>query len=140
MPREPREGEARLIRRLVAAQRIAVVGAHHQEDRAAHYVPAYLLGAGKTILPVNPRYEQLFGVPCYASLAAVPGKIDLVNVFRRAEACPEVVRQAIAVGAKAIWLQSGIISNEAAELARAAGLDFVQDRCLMVEHRRHVQR
>lgn len=127
------------MRQLIRAQRIAVVGASDREGRPASYVPKYLLSAGKEVIPVNPRYDQLWGRKCYPTLASIPaaeGPIELVNVFRKAEACPEVVRDAIAAGAKAIWLQSGILSPESRQLAQAAGLDYIEDRCLMVELRR----
>jgi predicted CoA-binding protein len=136
MPRPPSEDELSVIRRLLQAQRIAIVGASHKPEREAHYVPEYLQSAGKQVLPVNPRYQEVLGVRCYPDLASVPRPIDLVNVFRNADACPQVVREAIAAGARGVWLQSGIVSPEAERLARDAGLDFVQDRCLMVEHRR----
>jgi predicted CoA-binding protein len=95
-----------------------------------------MLSQGKEILPVNPNHSTVLGRKCYPSLKDVPGPIDLVNVFRRPLACPDVVRDAIAAGAKGIWLQSGIISEEAKRLAEAAGIPFVQNRCLMVEHSR----
>ncbi len=129
--------ESQTVTRLLAATRIAVIGASEGPTRAGHYVPAYLMQVGKQILPVNPKYQQVLGVTCYPSLSAVPGPVDLVNVFRRPEACPEIVREAVATGAKGVWLQSGIVSDEARQMALEAGLDFVQDRCLMVEHRRH---
>lgn len=80
----------------------------------------------------------MLGKACYKSLAEVPGQIDLVDVFRRPQFCADVARDAVAAGAKAIWLQSGITSSEAREIAQNAGLDFVQNRCLMVEHSQHV--
>lgn len=136
MPSDKSDGEAEVIGRLIAAKRIVVVGASNDPGRAGCYVPEYLLSVGKEVVPVNPKHRQVLGRKCYGSLAEVPGPIDLVDVFRRGEACPEVVREAIAVGAKGVWLQSGIVSEEARRLAREAGIDFVQDRCLMVEHRR----
>jgi predicted CoA-binding protein len=134
--RQPDSDLEALVRRLTQARRIAVVGATDQDRRAGAYVPQYLIAAGREVIPVNPKYTELWGRRCYASLAEVPGPIELVNVFRKAEVCPGVVREAIAAGAKAVWLQSGIVSAEARKLAQAAGLDYVEDRCLMVEVRR----
>src|SRR4051812_30967214 len=107
-----REGDAEFqtVHRLVAARRIAVVGLSDDPSRASYGVARYLTSAGKEILPVNPNYEQVMGLRCFARLEDVPGPIDLVDVFRRPEFCPEVVRSAIAVGAKGVWLQSGITS------------------------------
>jgi predicted CoA-binding protein len=125
-----------IIRHLLQAKRIAVVGLADDPSRPSHYVSEYMMENGKEVIPVNPNHEQVLGKQCYKSLKDVPGSIDLVNVFRRPSFCPEVVRDAIAVGAKGIWLQSGIISEEAQKLAREAGIPFIQNRCLMVEHSR----
>ena len=91
---------------------------------------------GYRIIPVNPKETQILGETSYANLADIPVPVDLVNVFRRPQQAPAVVQEAIAIGAKAVWLQSDIISEEAEVLATAAGLDFVMDRCIMVEHRK----
>lgn len=88
---------------------------------------------------MNPTAKEIFGRKAYASLADVPGPIDLVDVFRPAAEAPAVVEQAIAAGAKAVWLQSGIRSPEARRLAEDAGLEYVEDRCIMIEHRRKLQ-
>jgi predicted CoA-binding protein len=93
-----------------------------------------LLAHGYDVVPVNPNHEEVLHRKCYARLADVPGEIDLVNVFRRPEFCADVTREAIAIGAKGVWLQSGIRNDEAMALAAEAGVDFVQDRCIMVEH------
>lgn len=130
------DSESEVVRRLLAAKRIAVVGASDDPGRPGYYVPEYMLSVGRQILPVNPKHEEVLGQHCYASLADVPGPIDLVNVFRRPAACADVVRQAIVAGAKGVWLQSGIINDEAKRLAEEAGMDFVQDRCIMAEHSR----
>src|SRR5439155_25368012 len=95
---------------------------------------SYLLSHGYDVVPVDPTHDQVLGKKCYAQLSDVPGKIDLVNVFRRPEFCAEVTREAIAAGAAGVWLQSGIRNDVARELAEQAGIDFVQDRCIMVEH------
>jgi predicted CoA-binding protein len=113
---------------------IAVVGASSDRTRAAFGVPRYLQRAGFRIIPVNPRETEVLGEKAYASLADVPDKIDLVAVFRRPQFVPEIVDQAIALGIPAVWLQSGIVHEEAKARAESAGVDFVMDRCLMVEH------
>src|ERR1041384_1569665 len=128
--------ETQVIERLLNANRIAIVGLSDDPARPSHEIGRYLLEHDKEIIPVNPNCQRLLGLKCYASLSDVPGPIDLVNVFRRQEHCPEVVRQAIKVGAKGIWLQSGILSEKAKGLAQRAGIDFVQNKCIMVEHRR----
>lgn len=125
--------ELMIIQRLLAARRVAIVGLSDDPSRPSFGIASYLLSVGKEIVPVNPNHARVLGVKCYPSLEAVPDPIDLVNVFRRPEHCADVVRSAIAVGAKGIWLQSGIISREARELAAAAEIDFVQNRCIMVE-------
>ena len=134
------ETDATAIGRMLAGRRIAVVGLSDDPARPSHGVSAHMLAAGYTILPVNPNCTSALGQPCHATLADIPGgPVDVVNVFRRPLACGQVVRDAIAAGAKGVWLQSGIVNDEAKRLAADAGLDFVQDRCIMVEHarRRH---
>ena len=137
MPANERDPEASAIGRMISARRIAVVGLSDDSSRPSFGVASYLLSAGKEIIPVNPNHERVMGLKCYPSLSAVPKPIDVVDVFRRAEFCAEVVREATAAGAGGVWLQSGIINEEARELALRAGIDFVQNRCLMVEHMRH---
>jgi predicted CoA-binding protein len=126
--------EADAVRRMLDAKRIAVVGLSDDPSRPSYDVASYLRSAGKEIIPVNPTHTTVMGLICYPSLSAVPGPIDVVNVFRRPQFCAEVARDAVEVGAKGIWLQSGIKSDEAREMARRAGIDFVQNRCLKVEH------
>ncbi|MFC7612986.1 CoA-binding protein [Actinokineospora soli] len=109
--------------------------AQRQPRRPSHGVARYLVSAGLTVYPVNPGLSTWEGLPAYASLADVPGPIDIVDVFRRPEHAPDVAREAVAVGAGALWLQLGVISEEAASIATAGGLDVVMDRCLAVEHR-----
>jgi hypothetical protein len=122
---------------LSEARTIAVVGASPKEWRPSHYVMRYLMEQGYRCIPVRPRdCEEVLGIRCVASLAEVDEPIDLVDVFRRSERCPEVARDAVAAGAKALWLQSGIVSPEARETAEQAGLDYVEDECTMVMHRR----
>ena len=104
---------------MLAGRRIAVVGLSDDPSRASYGVAAYLRSAGKEILPVNPNYATVMGLKCYARLEDVPGEIDVVDVFRRPEHCPDVVRSAVAVGAKGVWLQSGVVSEESRRHCRA---------------------
>ena len=122
------------IERMLDATRIAIVGASDDPSRPSHRIASYLLAHGKEVVPVNPNHETVLSLKCYRSLSEIPGSIDLINVFRRPEFCADVARQAIAIGAKGLWLQSGIACGESERLARDAGLLFVQDRCIMVEH------
>lgn len=134
LPARDGDSEFQLVQRLLDARRIAVVGLSDDPSRPSNEVSRYMLSAGKTIIPVNPMHQSVLGQKCYASLKDVPPPIDLVNVFRRPQFCADVVRDAISVGAAGIWLQSGIRSPEARRLAEEAGIDYVEDRCLMVEH------
>ena len=134
LPTGHRGTEAEAVRRMVNAKRIAVVGLSDDPSRPSYDVASYLRSVGKEILPVNPNHKTVMGLTCYPSLGAVPGPIDVVDVFRRPEFCADVARDAVTVGAKGVWLQSGIKSDAAREIARRAGIDFVQDRCLKVEH------
>ena len=120
---------------LRTARRIAVVGLSPKPDRPSHEVAAYLQRAGYTIIPVNPNAEAVLGEKAYASLDEVPGPVDVVDVFRKPAAVPPVVDAAVRIGAKAVWMQTGIVNNAAAATARAAGLQVVMNRCMMVEHR-----
>ena len=115
---------------------IAVVGLSSQPERAGYYVPAYLQGHGYRIIPVNPNLDQALGEKAYPDLLTVPGPVDLVLIFRRSQAVPPFVDQAIQIGAKALWMQLGILNPPAAETAKVAGLKVVMDACMMVEHRR----
>jgi predicted CoA-binding protein len=134
LPTSPRDDERDAIRRMLSAKRIAVVGLSDDPARASYAIAGYLRSVGKEVIPVNPNHQTVMGMTCYPSLREVPGKIELVDVFRRPEYCAGVVEEAVAVGAMGVWLQSGITSAEAERLAREAGIDFVQNRCLMVEH------
>jgi predicted CoA-binding protein len=125
------------IRDLLRTTRtIAVVGLSDNPSRASHHVAAYLQDHGYRIIPVNPTVTEVLGEKAYPRLEDVPEPIDLVDVFRRPEHVPAIVDAAIQVGAKAVWLQLGIVHEEAAALALAAGLQVVQDRCTLVEHGR----
>ena len=115
---------------------ITVVGASATESKAAHSVPAYMQQHGWRIIPVNPHAEEILGAPVYRSLADIPEQIGLVDVFRPSPEAADVARQAVAAGAEALWLQLGIRSEEAREIAERAGLLYVEDRCLIIEQRR----
>lgn len=121
---------------LRGAKRIAVVGCSTDPDKAAQRIPKYLQSVGYTVIPVHRSADRILGEKAYRSLADVPGPIDLVDVFRPAAEAPGFVKAAIDAGAKAVWLQLGIASPEARRLAEAAGLDYIEDRCIMVEHRK----
>jgi uncharacterized protein len=120
---------------LRAARVIAVVGLSSDELRPSYGVAAYMQSAGYRIIPVNPNETEVLGEKAYARLEEVPEKIDIVDVFRRSEYVSGVVESAIRVGAKAVWMQEGVVDESAAEVARAAGLDVVMDRCILKEHR-----
>jgi len=118
---------------------IAVVGLSSNPMRPSFGVTEYMQGAGYRIIPVNPNETEVLGEKSYARLEDVPEKIDIVNVFRRAEEVPPVVESAIRIGAKVVWMQSGIENEEAAGKARAAGLTVIEDACILVEHRKRKQ-
>ena len=123
------------IRRILEdSKTIAVVGLSPKPQRPSHLVARYLLAAGYTIIPVNPGQDTIFGLPCYPNLGAIPMPVDLVDIFRRPEALLPVVEEAIAIGSRFIWMQEGIVNDEAAAKAEAAGLEVIMDRCTMVDH------
>ena len=126
--------ESAAVDRMLRAKRVVVVGMSDDPGRPSHGIGGYLAAHGYEVIPVNPNHDQVLGQTCYARLSDVPGEIDLVNVFRRPQFCAEVTREAIQAGAKGVWLQAGIRNEDAQKLAEEAGVDFVQDRCIMVEH------
>ena len=119
---------------------IAVVGLSDKSDRASYHVAAYLQQHGYRIIPVNPATAEVLGEKSYATLRDIPEKIDLVDIFRRPEAVPEIVDAALAIGAQAVWMQEGVVHNAAAAKARAAGLVVVMDRCILKDHMRQQRR
>jgi predicted CoA-binding protein len=123
-----------LISSMLTARRIAVVGVSQESWKPSHAIAQYLINAGYEVLPVNPNLTTVLGLRCYASLDQIPVPIDLVNIFRRPEFIPEIVTQAIAANAGGIWIQSGLRSPAAAQLAKTARLLYIEDRCIMVEH------
>jgi len=127
--------EADLIAELLkSAKTIAVVGLSDSPLRTSHGVSQYMQSQGYRIIPVNPAITESLGEKAYASLSEVPEKIDIVNVFRRSEFVPDVVEEAIRLGVPAIWMQEGVVHEEAAEKARQAGIFVVMDRCILKEH------
>ena len=124
------------IDRILAMSTIAVVGLSPKEERASNEVARYLLDHGYRIIPVNPVQEEILGQKCYPNLAAIDEPVDVVDVFRRPEHCPPIAEEAVSIGAKALWLQLGIASDEAARIASTGGLLVVMDHCMKIEHRR----
>lgn len=115
---------------------IAMVGLSQKEDRPSNIVARYLMARGYTVIPVNPGQDEILGQRCYASLKDIPVKVDMVDVFRKSADVPPFADDAIAIGAKSLWLQIGIINEDAAAKASAAGLDVVMDRCPKIEYAR----
>jgi uncharacterized protein len=132
----PSAAERRRILR--AARTIAVVGASSNPARASNFVLTYLLSssADYEVWPISPREDEILGVRTYPSLAELPGEPDIVDVFRRVDALPEVAREAVAADAKVFWMQLGLHSDEAVEIAHSAGLQVVSNRCVKIEHAR----
>jgi uncharacterized protein len=125
---------------LNSCKTIAVVGLSSSPMRPSHGVSEYMQSAGYRIIPVNPNETEVLGEKSHARLEGVPEKIDVVDIFRRAEFVPQVVEGAIRVGAKVVWMQLGIENEDAAEKARAAGLAVVEDACMLIEHKKRVTR
>lgn len=133
-PYNPSDEELRSI--LGTAHTIAVVGLSSKEWRPSHQVAGYLQAKGYRIIPVNPNETEVLGVPAYPTLLDVPEHVDAVDVFRRAEETPEVARQAVEVGAKVLWLQDGIVNEEARRIAEESGIEVVMGVCMMNTHAR----
>ncbi len=125
-----------LRRILKQAHTIAVVGLSANWWRPSYFAAKYLQEHGYRIIPVNPAYPEVLGEKCYASLRDIPEKVDIVDCFRKSEEIPPIAEEAIAIGAKALWMQIGVVNHAAADVARAAGLDVVMDRCVKIEHAR----
>ena len=126
---------------LAETKTVAIVGLSPNTQRASHFVGSYLNYEGYRIVPVNPRADEIFGFKAYPDLLSIDqeetGPIDMVNVFRRPEECLEIARQAVEIGAKVLWLQLRVISEEAAQIAADGGLTVVMDRCVKIEHGRY---
>jgi predicted CoA-binding protein len=121
---------------LAARPVVALVGASSRPDRPSHSVMRGLMDHGYTVIPINPNETSVLGETCYPDLRAIPRRVDLVDVFRRPEYTPDIARAAVEVGARILWLQLDVVNEEAAAIARAAGLVVVMDRCLLVVHER----
>ena len=127
--------EVEKIRRILRdSKSIAVVGLSPKPHRPSHQVALYLMEVGYTIIPVNPGHDELLGLPCYPNLRAIPLQVDMVDIFRRPEAILAIVEDAVAIGARFIWMQEGIVNEEASAIAEAAGLSVVMDRCTKIDH------
>lgn len=117
-------------------RRIAMVGLSSNPYRPSHFAAIYMRAEGYTIIPVNPREQEILGLRCYPSLRDIPEPVEIVDIFREPKAVPALVEEAIAIGAKVVWLQLGVIHLEAAQRAREAGLEVVMDACVKIEHAR----
>ena len=124
---------------LKTARTIAVVGLSPKRYRPSYGVAEYLQKAGYRVIPVNPLEAELLGERCYPDLEAIPEAVDIVDIFRRSEFVPRIVEAAIRKGAKVIWMQEGVVHEDAARRAQAAGLLVVMDRCILKDHRRMAQ-
>ncbi len=119
-------------------KKIAVVGLSDKPYRASNGVSQYMMDKGYTIIPVNPNCSSIFGLTCYTCIDEIPGEVQIVNIFRRSDKVMPIVEEAIKIKAKAIWMQLGVINEEAAKLARDAGIKVVMDLCIKIEHARIV--
>jgi len=115
---------------------VAIVGLSPKPDRPSYSVASYLKEKGYKIIPVNPGIKQILGETCYPDLVSIPEAVDVVDIFRRSEEVPAIVNEAIKIGAKAVWMQEGVINEEAASRAKAAGLLVVMNKCMLKEHRK----
>ena len=125
-----------LRRILMNYKRVAMVGLSADWWRPSNFAGKYLLEHGFELIPVNPKYDEILGQKCYPDLASIPEPVDIVDLFQKTERIPPFVDQAIEVGAKVVWMQLGIMHEEAAQKARDAGLEVVQDRCMKIEYAR----
>ena len=124
-----------IIRKILKASKVvAVVGLSPKPHRPSYQVAQYLIDVGYTIIPVNPGQDAILGLPCYPHLRAIPTPVDMVDIFRRSDTVLPIVEDAIAIGAKYIWMQEGIVNEEAAARAEAEGLAVVMDRCTKIDH------
>ena len=121
---------------LLSAKTIASVGLSSNQEKESYWIVSYLKEQGYRIIPVNPTATEILGEKAYPDLSSIPDKVDVVQVFRKSEDVPPVVDEAIKIGAKVVWMQEGIVNEEAAQKARAAGLQVVMDACMRATHRR----
>lgn len=139
LPSDQTSPDTQAIERMLRARRIAVVGLSDEPSRASFRVSQYLQQHGYEIIPVNPNHAEVLGEVCYGALSEVPRPVDVVLVFRRSEYCAQVAEEAIDAAARGLWLQAGIRNERAKQLAAEAQIDFVQDRCMMIEHMHRVR-
>ncbi len=123
-----------LRRILESCKTIAIVGLSDKPHRPSHGVARYLLDHGYTIIPVNPRVDEVLGQPCYPALGDIPVTVDMVDCFRRSEEMLDIAREAIAIKARVLWMQLGVVNVEARNLAESAGLEVIMDRCTKIDH------
>lgn len=135
----PVDDDNEIKRILTSSHTIAVVGASDKPWRDSNDIMQFLIESGYRVFAVNPKYKTVLEQPCYASLKDVPEQIDIVDVFRRPEAVPEIAREAVSVKAKTLWLQLGAENDEAAEFAEEHGMNVIMDRCIAVDHRRLIR-
>jgi predicted CoA-binding protein len=129
--------DIRTLRRILHDyKRVAMVGLSADWYRPSNFAAKYLLDRNFEVVPVNPKYDEILGQECYPDLAAIPGSVDIVDLFQRPDRVPPFVDQAIEIGAKVVWMQLGIVNEEAAQKAREAGLEVVMDRCMKIEYAR----
>lgn len=129
--------DVQALRRIFKENRsIAVVGCSAQWFRPSHFAAKYMLDHGFHVIPVNPQYTEVLGQKCYPSLKAIPEKVDIVDCFRKSKDIPPIAEEAIAIGAKVLWMQIGVVNEQAAARARAAGLQVVMNRCVKIEYAR----
>ena len=124
------------IEDILEYRNIAVVGISNNPERPSNFVARFLIEHGYNIIPVNPKLEEWNGKKCYPDLLSIPEPVDVVDIFRRADAVPPIVDEAITIKAKVVWMQEGIVNEEAAACARRAGLEVVMDRCMKIEYNR----
>ena len=129
-----------VIQAALSERRIAIVGLSSNELRASNFVGYYMRRHNYDVIPVNPREQEILGNTCYSSLTEVPSDVDVVDVFRASDAVPAIAREALEIGAKYLWLQFGVISEEGIRIAEEGGLQLIVDRCLKVEHARYIGR
>ena len=127
---------AELRRILKTNHTIAVVGLSADWYRPSYFAAKYMQEHGFRIIPVNPKYDEILGEKCYPNLKAIPEPVDIVDVFRKPDDCVPIAQEAVAIGAKVLWLQLGVVNEEAARVAEAGGLEVVMDRCVKIEYAR----
>lgn len=133
------ENDEEKILKILSMKTIAVVGMSPKKDRPSNYVPRYMMEKGYKIIPVRPGTKEILGIKCYKDLEELDMAVDVVNVFRRSEYCPEIAKKAVKIGAKALWLQEGVYSQEAKQIAESAGLLVIMDLCLEKAHYKYIE-